>query len=192
MTTLIEMGMSLEAFIQHYEEQPFELLEGEIIPMSPSVSGPSYLANKLAQFINFYAIPKGLGEAVVEMVFVLGDDPQWVKGSRVPDVMYLQTARFAAYKQANPNWQAEPLRLIPDLVVEVMSPTDRFVTIHEKVQLYLKDGVKMVWVIEPERRTVSIPVPDSKLYTVLTEADKLSGGEVIPGFEIEIAALFEA
>ncbi len=186
MATLIETGMSLDAFIQRYEEQPFEILEGEIVPMSPSVSGPSYLANKLAQFINFYAIPKGLGEAVVEMVFVLGDDLQWVKGSRVPDVMYLQKERFAAYKQANPNWQAEPLRLIPDLVVEVMSPTDRFVTLHEKVQFYLKDGVKMVWVIEPERRTISIPVPDS------TEADKLSGGEVIPGFEIEIAALFEA
>lgn len=189
MATTIEIGMSVEEFIRRYDEQPFEILNGEIVPMSPSVSGPTYIANKLAQFINFYAIPKELGEALIEMVFTLQDTPKWVKGSRVPDVLYFKKERFDTYKQENPNWQAEPMRLLPDLVVEVVSPSDQFVAVNNKVQLYMQDGIPLIWVIEPERRTISIPV-NSKQYLVLTDQDTLTGGEVIPGFEIESSKIF--
>ena len=66
----------------------------------------------------------------------------------------------------------------------------------EKVNLYLTDGVRMVWAINPNKENVSIYTlvslqPFTKQQTTLKVGDRLSGGEMIPGFEIHVASLFE-
>jgi len=182
--------MSLKEFIRRYDEQPFEWIHGEISTVSPSVFGPTYLANRLAGYLNRHAEPLNLGEAFIEAVFVLGDDAQWVKGSRVPDVMYISADRLASYKAENPHWQSEPLRLVPDLVVEVISPTDSFAKLKHKVRTYQDDGVSLIWVIDPERRTISIALPDSPQFAVLTDGDTLTAEEVLPGFRLEVSNYF--
>lgn len=50
--------------------------------------------------------------------------PNWVTGSRQPDVMFSTAERINAYKEANPDWKRKPYVLVPDLVVEVMSVND--------------------------------------------------------------------
>lgn len=193
MTTVTKVGMPLDEFMRRYDEQPFEIIDGEIIEMSPSVSKSSYLANKLARIITLYAFPKGLGEALVEMVFVVShpDETQWVKGSRVPDMIFLPATLFETFKAENPDWGDDPLRLLPPLVVEVISPTDRFADVQRKVESYLQDGVQLVWVIDPANRTVTIATPHSNQQTVLHEADTLTAEGIIEGFELPLKDLFE-
>jgi Uma2 family endonuclease len=73
--------------------------------------------------------------------------------------------------------------------VEIVSPNDTYSKVTEKVDLYLEDGVRMVWVIDPQRSKVTVYTADQQ--TTLGEEHTLSGGDVIPGFELTIRALFE-
>jgi hypothetical protein len=113
-------------------EGPFEIINGEVIPVSPSVFGSGHVAAWLHDQIVLYlaAHPDGgqaIGSVFSEMPFVLPDTPSsaWVTGSRVPDLMFIRAGRLADYKAAVSDWRLKPLALVPDLVVEVISPTDR-------------------------------------------------------------------
>jgi len=80
-------------------------------------------------------------------------------------------------------------RLAPDLVVEVVSPTDRMSKVVEKVMDYLDAGVLLVWVVEPRRRLVTVYGPD-RVPRELGEGDVLDGGEVLPDFRLPIVDVF--
>ncbi len=184
--------MSIEEFVRLYEEEgPFEFVNGERIPMSPPVANHSTIATLLVVALYNYGLEKGVGMALMETTFVMVDEPGWVKGSRVPDVMFIGAGRLAAYKAQTPDWKDKPFVLVPDLAVEIVSPGDRYTEVQEKVESYLRDGVQVVWVIDPHRRSVTVSVAGSKQQTTLSDEDRLDGGEVIPGFSLPVAALFE-
>jgi len=148
-----------------------------------------------SRFTAFFA-KSPLGDVAFETPFVLSYVSSWVTGSLVPDVMYYAAERLAAYKDANPDWKKQPYILVPDLAVEVVSPNDNLGELDEKVDLYLTSGVRLVWVINPDKENVSIYTlistrPFTKQQTTLKVGDTLSGGEIIPGFEITVARLFE-
>jgi len=191
--TLTRVGMSLEDFIRKFDEEgSFEILDGEIVPKMPNVFGHTTTANRIAFVINTFAIPKKLGEAFVEGTIIKPDsfDRNWVKGSRIPDVLYVSQERLNDYKDANPDWESRPLALIPDLVIEVVSPNDSYTETNKRVKRYLEDGVRLVWVFDPQERTIVIHVPNSDQQTTLSGEAKLTGGEVIPGFEIGLTEIF--
>src|SRR5262249_28109228 len=104
---------------------------------------------------------------------------------RIPDVAFLNWDRF-------PNRQigTEPIPdLAPDLAVEVLSPSNTEREMERKLQDYFRVGVKLVWYIDPRRRTVDVyPAPDQT--TRLTADQILDGGVVLPGFQLPLADLF--
>lgn len=187
-------GMSLQEFMQRWDEiGPFELINGEVVPVSPTkMFAHTTSANRLMYKINLFTLSSGIGEAFVEGTFITvpPTDPNWVKGSRIPDVMYISADRLSAYKQANPEWESHPLALVPDLVAEVISENDNYTEVMKKVAQYLRDGVRLLWLLEPETRTISVHRPGSKQVTILSGDDKLDGGDVIPGFEISLSEIF--
>src|SRR5262249_55722885 len=128
--------MTLEAFIEAFNHEPFEWIDGEKVVLSPSVAGPNFIAKLIFRALLPFE-DQGLGEAFTEAVFVLAYDSNWVRGSRVPDVMYYTAARLAAYRRDNPDWQGKPYILIPDFAVEVVSPTDSYSEVNRKVDAYL-------------------------------------------------------
>jgi Uma2 family endonuclease len=81
------------------------------------------------------------------------------------------------------------MRLAPDLAVEVVSPTDRYVAVLAKMDLYREAGVPLVWLAEPQQRTVTVYSSGSEP-RILTEADTLDGGDVLPGFRLPVAQIF--
>ncbi len=101
---------------------------------------------------------------------------------RKPDVSFIAKARMAVVPRGH-------CKIAPDLAVEVISPNDTFAEIDIKIDEYLKAGVKLVWVVVPETRTVHIHRPDGSTQT-LRGRDELSGEDVIPGFKCVIADLF--
>lgn len=189
MASITEIGMSLDEFLQRYDEAPFELVDGACIPLRLTVPRTSRVSGKLARLLANHVETQNLGEVFVETPFVLKASKQWVKGARVPDVMFIQAERLKALADSDADWETSLLPLVPDLAVEVMSPTDRFAALNQKARRYLSDGVQQVWVIDPERRAVFVYSADS--ITPLSEEDKLSAGSVISGFELDIINLFE-
>jgi Uma2 family endonuclease len=184
-------GLAMDDFIRLYDEEgPFELIEGERVTVSPTMFGHVSIIKRV---LDLLAPHSSVGEAFPEAPFVTvpPEDPNWVKGSRVPDVMFVRAERLTAYKQANPHWRDLPLALVPDLVVEIVSPLDRYTDINTKVERYLADGVLVVWVIDPQRRAIAVHETGKNQFTRLAVGQILSGGQVIPGLEIPVSSLFD-
>lgn len=78
----------------------------------------------------------------------------------------------------------------PDLVVEIKSPSDSRRAFTDKLRMWLSHGVRVAWGVVPETRTVEIHVSGGAT-TVLTDADTLDGGEVLPGFTCAVSEIFE-
>jgi Uma2 family endonuclease len=188
--TLVDIErMSLEDYIDSYEtEGAFEIINGERIPLMPNVTIHVLTIKRLIALFIAYEQRTQQGEAFSEAPFVLLDSPNWVKGSRVPDVMYFSAERLMVYREQVPDWKDKPFILVPELAVEVVSANDRYTQIQEKVEVYQADGVKLIWVIDPHRQKVIVHAGNTQ--TILSTEDTLSGSEVVPDFTVSIADLF--
>jgi Uma2 family endonuclease len=104
---------------------------------------------------------------------------------RVPDVAFVRTERM-------PQGEARRHfpRLAPDLVVEVLSPTDRASDVLAKVAMYQEAGVPLIWLVDPEVQTVTVLATNLPPVT-LHPGDTLNGGNVLPDLQIAIADIFE-
>jgi Uma2 family endonuclease len=183
--------LTLEKFSELYEQEgPFEILHGERTPLMPPVAQHGILAKRLVRFLA-RAEDEGLGEVFFEMPYVLLDTSNWVRGARVPDVMFFLAERLNQYRAATPNHKTKPFVLVPDLAVEIISPNDLYGDVDEKVSVYLKDGVQMVWVVNPRQKGVVVHQAHTNQQLRLTVDDSLSTEPVIPVFEISVAQLFE-
>ncbi len=185
------VGMSLEDYLNIPLER-FELINGEIVPKMPNFPRHDNIGNMLRDTIQDAMRGKDIGFVTREWTFVLLGTARknWVTGSYIPDIMFIRQARFDAYIAERPNWLDEPFELVPDLVIEIVSVNDQNKDIREKVNRYLNDGVPFVWVVDPRYRRVTIYRAEGDPTTVLTDADTLDGGDLIPGFSIAVAALF--
>ncbi len=134
-----------------------------------------------------------LGKAFMETTIIVTDpdEPEIVRGSRVPDVMYISTARLNKYKATHKDWETKPLVLIPDLAVEIVWPNARYGDIVKRVNDYLDEGVQVVWVVDADEMTVTVCTAKSGARKILHSHEILTGGDVIDGFEIPVAAIFE-
>ena len=88
-------------------------------------------------------------------------------------------------------WSAGYVTIPPDLAVEVTSPTDMVYELEEKVEEYLRAGVRLIWVIHPEVQAIQVIRGDGSGYR-LRAGDELSGEDVVPGFRCPVASLFPA
>jgi len=112
--------------------------------------------------------------------------PDWV---RKPDVSFIKTGRLPDERVPEGH-----VRIAPDLAVEVISPGDIAYEVDEKVELYLAAGVRLVWVVNPKTRSVRIHRPsDSKAgpISALSESQRISGEDVLPGFQCDVAEFFK-
>ncbi len=81
------------------------------------------------------------------------------------------------------------LRTAPDLAVEILSPDQDAGRFLDKIQFYLRQGVRCVWVVDPRRLTLTVLSLEEDA-VVLTPADTLEGGEVLPGFALSVQDIF--
>jgi Uma2 family endonuclease len=192
MEATLKVGMSLEQFLEESAAQPFELIHGERRPKLPPVFGHSKAIRLLFRALDHHAVSAKLGEVFSETTFILPDayDSNWVEGSRIPDIMFYAGKRLTDYLSAAREANERPLPLVPDLVVEVVSPNDKFSEVLEKVDLYLQDGMRLVWVVDLKRKSVLIYTPDGDSPRTLKNDDILTGEDVIAGFHIKLSDLF--
>ena len=109
------------------------------------------------------------------------DDPDRV---RKPDVSYIAPGRIAAGRL--PTGHCE---VVPDLVIEVNSPNDRYSAVEAKVDEYLQAGVRLVWVIDPQTESVRVHRLNGTVRDLGLD-DELDGEDVAPGFHCAVRELF--
>lgn len=158
----------------------FELVRGEVI----EVSRPTRIHGRICANVTFrlelYAQKKKKGYVVCnDSGVILEYDPDTVRG---PDVAYYEDVLL--FEDLPEKWGDIP----PRVAVEVLSPNDSARYITDKIGDYLDNGVDVVWVIDPDAKTVSIYSKTG--VQSLTEKDALTGGDVLPGFRCKVADLF--
>src|SRR5207237_123151 len=105
---------------------------------------------------------------------------------RAPDAAFLSNKTLAKAERMEGAFFA----VAPDLVVEVLSPDDRWVAVDRKVREYLSAGSKAVWVVNPESETVWV-FETGTVARVLGRAEKIEGGSALPGFRVALKGFFE-
>lgn len=168
---------------------PFEIIDGERIDRMPPVMIHSVVIRTLFRMLDAYCQKHHSGEVFAETAFVLNYDANWVKGARIPDLMFIAHARWQRYIAADAQWQQKPLVIVPDLAIEVVSRNDLYTDLQHKVEVYQHDGVQIVWVIDPMRKRVE--VINNKERVILDNDGVLDGGDVLPGFSVSVAEVFE-
>jgi len=157
----------------------YELVEGELICMSPSSVWPGIVGGNIFGLLwTFLRRRRGLGICgISEVGFRLASDPDTV---RAPDVWFVRAERVAAQGIPEGFWPGAP-----DLAVEVLSPSDRFTAVLRKVQDYLSAGTRLIWVIDPQGRSAAVFQPDA-MPSLLGEDGMLDGADVLPGFSLRL------
>ncbi len=168
----------------HQPEQAnkwFELVRGEVIELPPPMKPHGVVCIRVSYLLTAYTDQRGFGYVTCNDTGVLLErDPDTVRG---PDVALYEDAN--TFADLHPKYGEVP----PRLAVEVLSPNDRANKLLRKINDYLRCGVGMVWVIDPEIRTVTVHQP-GKPQIELTENQELTGEDVLPGFRCRVADFF--
>ncbi len=142
------------------------------------------IASVLGEYLAVFVRSHRLGRVRVETPFLI--DPTR-KLERRPDVAFVSFDRWPRERRL-PRANACPV--VPDLTVEVVSPTNTANEVQRKRHEYFQAGVRAVWVVFPDQFEVYAYISPTNV-RILTRSDELDGGEVIPGFRLPVAALFE-
>ena len=163
--------------------QRHELVRGELRTMSPGGRRYGRVTMNVSTPLDQHVRTHALGEVyTAETGFKLTQHPDTV---RAPDVSFVQSKRLATMGDPD-GYLLGP----PDPAVEVISPSDRPSEVAQNVSDWLAYGTRLVWMVDPPRRTVGEHRPDEPM-RVLGEADVLDGADVVPGWRLPVRALFE-
>jgi Uma2 family endonuclease len=158
-----------------------ELVRGEVREMAPAGSNYGAVTNRFAYLLSRHVYDNGPGEVfAAETGYRLSENPDTVRGA---DVSFIAKARIPKDGMPLGFWPGAP-----DLAVETVSPGDTHEEVEEKIEDYLAAGARMVIVLTPRRKTVTVHRPDAN--PVLREGDVLDGADVVPGFRCNIVDIF--
>lgn len=164
------------------EDDRYELIAGVLHPLSPmGQRHGAMLVNfgaPLTEHVKHHRLGSVYGGGIG---VVLTLDPDTVLAA---DIAFVRGAPIPAVEQP-----AGYLRQLPDLAIEIASPSDSRPALRRKVALYHQAGIPSVWLIEYRSLSVSL-FPLGGAEQVLTEADTLDGGEVVPGFRLPVSEIF--
>ena len=160
---------------------PCELVRGELIMMSPGKGRHAAVGMRIGRSLLNHVDANNLGEVFDSSAgYVLSRNPDTV---REPDVSFLSRERFEGQDLD------AFLEGAPDLAVEVLSPSNTAAEMRAKMDDYFGAGCRVVWIVDPLRRSVVIHRPDGSS-KVLTEDDTLTAEELLPGFSATVREFF--
>src|SRR5437867_4662387 len=162
----------------------YEVVDDKVVELGPMGAHEIWLATVLAGYLGNFVRQHQLGRAVPVMLF---DFTAMVQRKRRPDVAFVSYERWPRQR---PVPHAEAWEVVPNLVVEVISPSDKGNDILGKVAEYFHIGVECVWVIFTSQAQVYIYESPTQV-RILTRADELYGEPVLPHFRLPLAALFD-
>jgi Uma2 family endonuclease len=180
MTTTLQRSTASELFKMPDDGFRYELVKGELRKMSPAGGEHGAVVYNLSGLLapHTKVIGQGFG---AETGFKIASDPDTV---RAADIAFVRRERIPETGIPKNFWE-----LAPDLVVEVLSPGDTYSEVEEKVEDWLKAGVRAVWLVDSKRRGVTVYRSMTDV-TRLSEADELDGGDVVPGFRCKVSEIF--
>ena len=169
-----------EEFFDLGDIGPCELVDGTIVTMTPTGAAHGKIEVRLARLLDEYVEKSGIGWVLSgEVGIITKRNPDRVRGA---DVAFISREQATDIPDGF-------LTIAPELVMEIVSPNDRWKDIRDKIEEYFAVGVKQVWIVEPQSRQILV-------YTSPTEAIRYRAGEKLPaahglsGLEIAVDRVF--
>jgi Uma2 family endonuclease len=157
-----------------------ELHAGELISRPPESDEHGFVSAEIARVLGNAARKNALGKVLVaDTGFILAKDTV-----RCPDVAFVLSTRIEKGKK--PAF----FKGAPDLAVEVFSPSDSIPQVMRKVDQYLRAGSQIVWIVYPETKQIHVREADGT-DRILEADDTLDAPELLPGFTVTVASLFD-
>ena len=163
------------------DDSHFELIQGVLVPMSPTGGGHAFTTSDLHIEIGGWVRRHDLGRCTIaEAGFLLARDPDTLLA---PDFAFIAAERLP---EVTPDGS---LQLVPNLVIETRSPSDRRTQIANKIALWLSFGVTVVIDADPRKRTLTLHRADT-LPITLGASDTLTLPDLLPGFSMPLSNVF--
>ena len=164
------------------DQRRFELIRGELRVMSLGKPLHGIICARIGSALFRFVEANDLGMAFgAETGFVVGRDPDSVLGADASFVSHERLATVENFEKYFP--------FAPDLAVEVLSPGNTRREMEEKIAMYFAAGSRAVWVFDPKKRTAAAYTSPADV-RVIGEGEAFDGGEVLPGFTLDLAKLF--
>lgn len=169
-----------------FGEDRAELVGGGIEIMPPSGFEHGELTGEIFGLLRDHNRSQRAGKIVgAETGFRLAEDTV-----RAPDAAFVSNERLQEVRERTGQTRFPSfLPTAPDLAAEVVSPSDRADDISSKIADYFEFGTRLVWFFYPSQRTVHVFTSPTQV-RILTQADTLDGGEVLPGFSCSVREIF--
>lgn len=161
------------------DDRRYELNQGRLIVTPPPKREHGLIMLEVARRVGNHVQENDLGGVVVETGYLLAEAPDTV---RAPDIAFTSKARI-------PPLTDDYDRVPPDLVIEVASPGNTTSDMIEKIEQYFEAGVRQVWVFYPKRQVIYLYTSPDDVKILRGDA-VLSGGDVLPGFEVTVSDNF--
>ncbi len=182
---LLDVDAVWEMMLQpDYEKKRFYVIDGELFEMSPANRLHGNLAIIIGSIVWRFVEEHNLGEVNAEVGYYAPGDRRTLLA---PDVAFVSHARVSQL----PEEKFVPL--MPDLAIEIVSPSNSLRQIRRKAQIYLDQGASLVWIVRPAEKGVDVcrAADGSRLDIEFVSGDGvLSGEDVLPGFDLDVARLF--
>jgi Uma2 family endonuclease len=175
-------SLTAEEFLRMPSQSEFELVDGELLERHVStLSG--WVGGEIFGLIREHCRHHQLGWVFPCEVGIqcFPDRPRTV---RKPDAFFVKSARLSS-EDLGDGW----LKMVPDLIVEVISPQDLSDEVEEKIEMFHKAGVPLIWVISLSARNVRVLRANGSI-SLLREGDLISGEDILPGFSIPVGSIF--
>ena len=160
----------------------YEVVRGQIREKPLMGTWENWIANVLGRHLDNFVSQHELGTVILENLFLLD---RVANLQRRPDIAFVSRQRWLGLPAKSNAWE-----VVPDLAVEVTSPTNKADEVMAKIEEYFRVGVRRVWVVYCEQRKV-YAYTSPRHVAILEPADELGGGDVIPGFRLSLAKLFD-
>ncbi len=159
----------------------YEIVDGEIREKETSFY-TSGIASSINQFLGYYVRNHRMGKVYCFALFRIN---KALNLQRRPDVAFVSTDQIP-WNQASPNEEAPDI--VPELMVEVVRPTNSHDDVENKIDEYFAAGTKRVWIVKPIQRRVAIYTSPSDS-RILKDCDILED-DLFPGFQLLLSELF--
>jgi Uma2 family endonuclease len=181
--SVVSHSYSPEELLRFQSESGVELVHGHIVEKPVSIESSDVeatlvqlLKNEAGRERKAKVFPSSMGYQCF---------PEEPQRYRKPDVSVVRSEKLAGFDP-----QTGLIPFPPDLAVEVISPNDLAYAVFEKIEEYLANGFQLIWVVQPNTRTVTIYRGDGTV-AVRHERDEITGEAALPSFRCKVAEIFQ-
>jgi len=159
-------------------EKSYEIVNGQ--PEEKEMPGARHsgVCTRHSRKLGAFVEANALGEVYQEASFQIGEN------ERIPDLAFISAGRIPPDGEPETKWL-----IVPDLAIEVVSPNDFYEKVHAKAMEYLAAGVKQVWIILPENRTITVYRSATNILAFPEESEFVSE-DLFPGFRCHLGEIF--